>query len=298
MRTDGLTIDHPTQEVTKERPVIRHPLIRLLLFVLLFLACNAVALIPAMPFLEKLSETGEASVSVGTAIIAVLVAYFVLVRYIERRQPTELTGKILSGTLVGLHAGLALISAVVGIVWLLNGIEFTGTQTPTGWAMVLIVTGFQAGIIEEIITRGVLFRLIEELLGSWGSTALSAFIFGALHLGNDNATFASAMSIAVSAGLLFAALYMLTRSLWVCIGTHFAWNVAQALLFDIAVSGNDHSGFFASHPVGNDLISGGAFGVEASIVTPIVVGLVAVALFVRAAQIGNVVAPKWMRAKA
>ena len=161
--------------------------------------------------------------------------------------------------------------------------------------MLIAMVGLNAGFVEEIAMRGVFFRLIEELLGTAGSVALGAILFGALHLANPNATIFSAVAIALSAGVLFPALYAATRSLWICIGAHAAWNVAQGLIFGIPVSGFDSDGWLRSAAKGADLISGGAFGVEASIVTPILLAVIAAVFLLRAKKYGRIVQPYWKR---
>lgn len=229
------------------------------------------------------------------AIATSLVAYIVMVRVVEKRTPSELRDHAPLRLLQGLLLGLALISAVVGLVWQIGGINFSGLQTPQGWLVLIFVDGLYAGIAEEIMVRGVLFRLTEEMLGTWGSIALSAIIFGAIHAPNPNATVFSVISIALSAGVLFGAIYAATRSLWICAGTHIAWNVTQGVIFGIPISGNQVTGLLNSEPTGPNLISGGSFGVEASIVTPVLMVIVAVFFLHNAKKYGRIVQPYWKR---
>ncbi len=63
-----------------------------------------------------------------------------------------------------------------------------------------------------------MFRVIEQSLGSWVALVLSAFFFGLLHAGNPNATWAAALGLSLQAGVLLAAAYMVSRSLWLPIG--------------------------------------------------------------------------------
>jgi membrane protease YdiL (CAAX protease family) len=140
---------------------------------------------------------------------------------------------------------------------------------------------------------------VESLLGTWASVAISAVIFGALHLSNENATLTGAVAIALEAGLMFAVLYALTRSLWVAVGVHAGWNLMQGLGLGIVVSGStdEGQGFLVSHPTGSDLVSGGGFGIEASVVAVGVWLLVAVYLSWRLVRSGGVVQPVWVRHK-
>jgi hypothetical protein len=89
--------------------------------------------------------------------------------------------------------------------------------------------------------------------------------------------------------------YMLTRSLWVPIGLHFGWNMTQGLVWDVPVSGNEVDGLVDARLVGDPLISGGAFGLEASLIALVVAGGFGVWLVKRAADKGEVMQPWWVR---
>lgn len=276
----------------------QHPLVRLLYFLVLFALLTLVLRLPLPPLSPRPDgdfEPSEVSLSMLPALLAALIAYFVMVRFVEKRPVTELTKKAVTGAALGLIAGAVLLSAIVGLIWVFGGLSFDGTSYPKNWPNTLFQAGIFAGIFEEIVTRGVLFRLAEELIGSWGAVVLSGALFGLAHVGNTNATALSVASIAVSAGLLFPIVYMLTRNLWLCIGIHTAWNTVQGLVYGIPVSGMDSSGLFITHATGPELISGGAFGIEASIFVPAALIIVSVFLGKRAQREGKVVAPYWRR---
>jgi len=128
-----------------------------------------------------------------------------------------------------------------------------------------LVAAVGAGVIEELALRGLVFRLVEEALGTWWSLALSALLFGALHLGNPHATLASAAAIAFEAGILLAAAYLVTRRLWLPMGIHAAWNFVQGGVFGIPVSGGESLGWLHSRLTGPAWLSGGGFGAEATV---------------------------------
>lgn len=271
---------------------------RLLYFFVLFALFTLILRLP-LPTMEpgpdgQPTQT-ENSIGMIPVLIAVVLAYYLTVRLAEKRPVTELTRGAVVGAVVGLVVGAVLFSVIVGFIWILGGISFDGTGYPEDWPNVLVQIAVFAGIFEEIVTRGVLFRLAEELIGSWGAVILSGALFGLAHAGNTNATLLSVVSIAASAGLLFPIVYMLTRNLWICIGIHVAWNAVQGIVYGIPVSGNESSGLLVTHATGPELISGGAFGVEASIIVPIVLIIVSVILGRQARKTGNVVAPYWRR---
>src|SRR3546814_4514721 len=95
--------------------------------------------------------------------------------------------------------------------------------------------------------RGVIFRLIERWLGSWIALAISAALFGAGHLANPNASWFAAVCIALEAGIMLGAIYMVTRRLWAAVGIHAAWNFTQGGIYGIAISGLDTQGRSEEH---------------------------------------------------
>ena len=100
-----------------------------------------------------------------------------------------------------------------------------------------LAMALSSGVFEELLHRGTIFRNLEDMLGSWIALLASALFFGFRHLGNADGNILGALAITIEAGLLLAALYMLTRRLWPCIGFHVAWNFTQAGVFSGAVSG-------------------------------------------------------------
>lgn len=162
-------------------------------------------------------------------------------RLVGRRPVRELSLRGAPGELgAGLLVGAGLFAAVMGVVWLTGGYGFTGLNGP-GTALAALASALGAGFVEEVVFRGVLFRIVEEGLGTWISLALTAALFGSLHLMAPDATAQGAVAIALSAGVLLAA-YVLTRRLWLAIGIHAAWNFVQGGVFGVSVSGNEARG--------------------------------------------------------
>ena len=141
--------------------------------------------------------------------------------------------------------------------------------------------------------RGIVFRILEQSLGSWIALAISAAIFGLLHVLNPGATLLNAGSVMVEAGVMLAAAYMLTRRLWLCIGIHIAWNFTEGGIFSVAVSGGNAQGLLQAKLTGADWLTGGAFGAEGSIVALAMCSAAGILLLFEAVRKGNVVQPFW-----
>lgn len=232
-------------------------------------------------------------------VVPALVAYIVLVKAIERRRMQELSARdIPTLGMAGLLVGALMFSTVVLVLWLAGSYHVSGTNPGVNWLPAVLTTGLGAGIAEEIITRGVLFRAVEEGLGTWWALSVSALAFGAAHIFNPGATLWSSLAIAIEAGVLLALLYHVTRSLWPCIGLHAAWNVMQGTFFGIPVSGTEAHGWLISSRTGPDWLSGGVFGAEASVVALIVCSACSALLLIVAIRRGSIVPPAWQRTAA
>lgn len=166
------------------------------------------------------------------------------------------------------------------------------------WTYVIpaLAMALSSGMFEELLFRGVLFRSVEDLCGSWISLVVSSLVFGLMHLINPAATIVGAIYISVEAGLLLAAAYMLTRRLWLSIGFHMAWNYTQSAIFSGIVSGNaPEPGLIRSNIKGPELLTGGSFGLESSVIAFLLCTATGVVLLILAARRGSIVPAPWSR---
>ncbi|WP_406312529.1 CPBP family intramembrane metalloprotease [Streptosporangium sp. NBC_01639] len=201
---------------------------------------------------------------VATAVLAVLV-YARVVRWSERRTPVEVAAQGASRAIArGALIGVALFAAVIVNIALVGGYRVDGLGSPAGAAGLF---GFMAAaaVTEELLFRGILFRIVEERTGTWIALTLTGLLFGLSHLFNPHANLWGAIAIAIEAGGMLAAAYAATRTLWVPIGVHFGWNFAAAGIFGTEVSGNGATqGLLHGVTSGPALLTGGEFGPEAS----------------------------------
>jgi membrane protease YdiL (CAAX protease family) len=276
-------------------PVIHFPLVLLVIAVGLLSGAGFIAQLVS----RAIPHAGSGWLAVAVAILVAAIfaiAYCVFVRFVERRPTVAefaLTGwaRELGA---GLLAGLVLFSIVVGIIAAFGGYRVIGWHT-AGVLLPVLAISITSGVVEEIALRGIFFRIVESWLGSWIALILSAALFGALHLGNPNATLLAGVAISLEAGIMLAAVYMLTRRLWAAIGLHAAWNFAQGGIFGITVSGFAQDGLLRPRIVGSDLLTGGSFGAEASLPAIIVCTAFGIGLLVVAHRRGRFVAPFWAR---
>ena len=224
-----------------------------------------------------------------------------LARVVERR-PLRDVGMAPKGlirdTLAGFAIGAALLSAVIGTMALAGWYQIGQFTWSAALFWTYLLHYLLVGIQEEIALRGVFFRAVEESLGSYISLGLSALLFGILHIVNPNATLASALAISLEAGVLLAAAYMLTRSLWLAIGIHWGWNFIQGPVFGAAVSGGQGKSLIKPLITGPAWATGGAFGPEGGLIAVVICTLAGILLLYLAARRGQVIAPYWRRPSA
>lgn len=240
---------------------------------------------------NPLDQGGDLLVVLKVAAICLagLGLYAVVVRVTERRWPEELALRQAPAELaIGLLVGLAMLSAVVASLYALGVYEISGPRPASAWGAISMA--LQSGIMEELMFRAVVMRLLMRAFGVWPALVLQAALFGALHLANPNANATAAIAIAIEAGLMLAGFYLLTGRLWVSIGVHAAWNFTQGWIWGASVSGIPVvESWLVSNPKPGapELLSGGAFGPEASLPAMVIGTLVAIVVLWWAWKKGN-----------
>jgi uncharacterized protein len=220
--------------------------------------------------------------------VAAVALYWAVMRYLARRPAPEISSKK-SGwyALVGIGLGVLFVGASMAALLT----EFSIRQAPDAdasklWTIAAVSLG--GAVTEELIFRGFLLQSLERLCGSWLALAITALLFGGLHLANPGASLWSSLAIAIEAGVLMGAAFLWKRNIWLVVGLHWAWNTIEGLL-GIPVSGHTSAGLFVTTPTGPALLTGGDFGLEASIV-PVIVGLLlAVPMLIAAHRGGRLV---------
>ncbi len=293
--------DVTTVEPTRLRRIVAHPASLLLIGFVLMVAVGGVGSIALNKLFGALDAARNTPLRLlGAVILAALfiLAYKGYKRWMECAPDRELefagAGRELA---LGLAGGAMLFTVMTGIVALLGGFEILGLR---GWGAIwsMLSLAVFSSVFEEILLRGIVFRHLEVWLGSWIALALSSALFGALHIMNPDATWFSSVAIAVEAGVLLGAAYMLTRRLWLAIGIHAAWNFTQGWVFSVPVSGGEAPlGLLITRRLGPDWLTGGDFGLEASVVAMVVASLAGVILLLVAIQGGKLVPAPWRQVR-
>jgi membrane protease YdiL (CAAX protease family) len=191
----------------------------------------------------------------------------------------------------GFVAGATLLSFVVGVMALLGWYQMA--QRPMPIASFALWREFLGAVLLFLLV-GIVFRLLEQWLGTWIAVALNAALFGWVHHNNPGATWASTVGIAIEAGVLLAATFVVTRNLWAAIGMHWAWNLFEGPVWGTPVSGMDLPPLVYARVHGPELWTGGAFGPEAGLVCVLAGGAVGIWLMAIATRRGRIVTPRWL----
>lgn len=235
--------------------------------IILFTIAYAFATIPEL-YIGNNWISGTLSLICG---VLLLLMYRWLVRSYEERKIEELSmQKSLKDTGIGFLWGMLMMAAVIGIFALCGWYKIIGCSFNVAFVYRYLMAYFVVAVGEEIVFRGIMFRLLDSQFNLWVAMIISAIVFGAAHIINPNATVVSTVGISLASGVLFGLLFKYYRTLWVPIGIHWSWNFVQGTVTGCPVSGGapDYS-ILQSVTSGPELFTGGLFGPEASIITMI-----------------------------
>lgn len=174
---------------------------------------------------------------------------------------------------VGLGIGGIMIVSVGGAEALLALARYARNPLParvelaygSGMFLVLLISATN----EELVFRGYPFQKLVESLGPPGAVAVSSACFGLAHLGNSHHTWISTVNTML-VGVPLSIAYLRTRSLWMPVGIHFAWNYVQGFVFGLPVSGFTFPTTLLNARVhGGEWLTGSAYGPEGGLLCTI-----------------------------
>jgi len=216
----------------------------------------------------------------GATLIAMILAAFIMLRWIDRR-PIKLLGlALLDGWkrdfAIGLIIGMGMISLTLVILWAGDWVTLSLNELTLALLGALtkaLLLFFVAALMEELLLRGYIFQAFIEGSRVWIALILLSLLFSMAHLYNPDSTIPSSLNIFL-AGVLLSVCYLKTRSLWLPTGLHLGWNWMQASFWGMGVSGYHVKwSVFTAEAQGANWISGGNFGAEASIFATIVISV-------------------------
>jgi len=271
------------------------PLSRIIIIFLFFAPILIVNSVVVMQVIENLEEPMATYVDMARLLITIpliILSYRFYCRIFEKRDAVEVSypGAFRQwGT--GAIVATSLVLTFVILIALLGEFHIISFRSPLKLFNNFLM--FSTGsLIQEMILLCVIYRLIEELAGSWVSLVSSLLIFAGVHLFNEAETLGSVFMLMLS-GLILLAPFILTRRIWVSWGFHAAWNFMQAGVFGMANSGILFEGWLVTEISGPEWITGGAVGLEATYLSVGIDFLIGVVILKVAINAGKLVAPGW-----
>ena len=211
----------------------------------------------------------------GFSLLGSFAALWVATKFIDRKPLMSIGLSVkdkANEMLIGLGFALAFIGGLFLVLWLIGAINITGYVGFKPGVFIVSIMLFMAAFDEELIFRGYILNNMMDSTGNrWIALAGSSLLFALLHSGNTNvwSTWVP-MTELFAAGFILGISYTFTKNLWFPTFFHFGWNFFQGL-FGFEISGfNVDSWKIISHEnTGNvpDIVSGGAFGIEGSVIT-------------------------------
>lgn len=199
--------------------------------------------------------------------------YRLYVHKIEKREVNELSFNGARREFgLGAAIGTTAFLAVVGLLWGSGALNVDGINH---WPVLLssVAELTLVAFFEEILFRGILLRILEVWIGRMPSLIVSACLFALAHLPNEGISLLG-IAVTIAAGLMFGISYLKTRRLWLPIGIHFFWNFMSDGVFSLATSGHPANGLLQVQLSGPEWLTGGTYGIEASLVSLLVITMV------------------------
>jgi len=274
-------------------PLIRILLILLFLLPYLLIRNNLVADLIAST--KGILNIFLLIVDAAVSFLVILMLYRLYTKLIEKRKAMETSAaRSLSELGIGLLISLGIVGFMVLLMTCFGYYHILGLNSPDILFTSLFFFGMGA-FIQVMAFRLVLFKCIEELLGSWLTFILVAGVFAFVHLGNPQADLWSTTALIIADVLLFAA-FVYTRRLWLVWGIHWGWNFFQDGIFGMPNSGiTEFKSWIQPTIKGPEWITGGHFGIEASVIAVFLSLLVGLVILKKAMAEKQIVPPIWKR---
>ena len=286
---------HPQSVLGK---IIQFPIVRILivpLFIAPFLLIHNNVIADLIASSSGLLHSILVNADTVVSIVIFMLLYALYVRFVEKRKAYEISTK---KSIVEFGWGFFISFSLVGLMVLLMVLLGYYRVTETGSPQIIVNSFFFFGMgafLQVLAFRVVLFRLFEELLGSWIAFVLVAVIFGIAHLTNPNASLWSTLALIIS-DILLVAPFMYTRRIWLVWGIHMGWNFFQDGIFGMPNSGITRLKSWIQPVIsGPEWITGGSFGIEASVIAVCLSIGVAIVILKMSIDKKQIVSPVWKR---
>ena len=219
-------------------------------------------------------------------VIAITLLYW---KFIEKKPLSEMgITKRAGNYFIGVVAGVLLLAVSLAVILMTGSITYQGVYENINIPVILLFFGgfIIQGAMEEILCRGIVLHALKEkislelailistllfIIPHWSSLFAGEIIYGIIGFIN-----------LVLISFIFSALTIRFKSIWAACGLHSFWNAILYSVLGLNLSGNDETvtAIFNLQSVGENVWNGGMYGIEASVITTVVLALAAVLLWI------------------
>ena len=219
---------------------------------------------------QKIGVTGITVIYLA-GLVCTLLTVWIFRKFIDKKSMLSLGFKFKdyrNDLFAGMGWGFVLIMIVFLVLWFSGMVNVTGIRLDPLSVFIYFILFIIVALNEEILMRGYILSNLMDSMNKYVALVLTSILFSAMHLMNANASFFSIFNIFV-AGILLGIYFIHKGNLWFPIGMHLTWNFFQGPIFGFKVSGYVTDSIIIQDIKGSELITGGEFGLEASIITTI-----------------------------
>ena len=205
-------------------------------------------------------------------------------KLIEKKPLSEMgLTKRFGNYFIGIIVGVILLAVSVFAIVLTGNIEYHGFFENADILMIILLIGgfIIQGAMEEFLCRGIVLHTLKERTPIWCAIAVSTILFIIPHWSSlfDGDMIYGVIGVAnlVLISIIFSLLTIRFKSIWVACGLHSFWNAILYCILGLNLSGKDETvtAIFNMQSVGNNIWNGGEYGIEASLITTVVLALAA-----------------------
>lgn len=246
--------------------------------ILIFLGLNLIIifspLIPQLILVNVIDDESIIGQIIGLfTLIVPILAIILIVLKLEKRSLRSIgmsKDNVISSILKGLSIGFLMFLAVVIIGFVLGQFKYNGFELSSAIYVIpfLFAFGIQS-FSEEFHLRGWAMTYLSKRHSILFAIIVTSIIFSANHLLNPGIDALSLINIFL-VGILFTLMFWKYDNIWICGATHTAWNFSQGIIFGFNVSGTSTPSILKCSQVGQNLINGGNFGPESSLIATFV----------------------------
>ena len=228
-------------------------------------------------------------------VFTVYFAYLLFFKFFEKRKVQEIsiTSKSIKEFFYGALFGLFGIVTILTLMWITGNFTISGVNGSSTLFQSFLYLFFFA-FLQTIVYFAIIFRILEKWVGSWSAIAIASIIFGFKHLLFPGYTLWSVIAQSIEGGILFCAIYIFFRNIWLIFGFIAVWDFIESG-FILGLDNEAMIPLFNSEFSGSSLITGMPVGPEASILTFFIFTSIGIYLLRIAYKKGNFVLPSWKK---